>query len=46
MKISTNGTSRFLSQEDITAPFTAIIQDVRVENLKSNRGDESKYIRV
>jgi len=44
MKISTKGTSRFLSQEDIPAPFTAIIQDVRVENLKSNRGDESKYI--
>ena len=44
MKISTKGTSRFLSQEDITAPFTAIIQDVRVENLKSNRGEENKYI--
>lgn len=44
MKISTKGTSRFLSQADIPAPFTVIIQDVRVENLKSNRGDESKYI--
>lgn len=44
MKISTRGTSRFLSQDDVSAPFTAIIQDIRVENLKSSRGDESKYI--
>ena len=44
MKISTKGTSRFLSQSDIAAPFTAIIQDVRVENLKSNSGEENKCI--
>ena len=44
MKISTKGASRFLSQEDVPAPFTATILDVRVENLKSNRGEENKYI--
>ena len=44
MKISTKSNSRFLSQEDVPVPFVAIIQDVRVEKLKSNRGEEEKYV--
>ena len=45
MKVSAKGNSRFLSQEDVPEEgFTAIIKDVRVEALKSNRGDEDKYV--
>ncbi len=45
MKISTKGTSRFLAQEDIPEEgIVAIIAEVRLETLKSNRGDEEKYV--
>jgi len=40
MKISTAGNSKLLRQEDVHAPFVAIIQDVRVEKLKDKRGVE------
>src|ERR1700686_4480771 len=40
MKISTAGNSKLLRQEDVPAPFVAIIQDVRVEKLKDKRGVE------
>jgi hypothetical protein len=45
MKISTAGNSKLLRQEDVAAPFVAIIQDVRVEKLKDRRGvEEDAYI--
>ena len=44
MKVSTKGTSRFLAQADIPTPVILTIADVRLETLKSNRGDENKYV--
>ena len=45
MKVSAKGNSRFLAQDDVPEEgFTAIVKDVRVEALKSNRGDEDKYV--
>jgi len=42
MKISTAGNSKLIRQEDVHAPFVAIIQDVRVEKLKDKRGVEDE----
>ncbi len=46
MKFSTTGNSKLLRQENVHAPFVAIIQDVRVENLKDKRGIEGRLRRL
>lgn len=44
MKISSKGNSKYLSKEDVSNPITATMNDVHIERLKSNRGEEDKYI--
>jgi hypothetical protein len=45
MKVPAKSASRFLSKEDLdTETFVVTISEVKIESLRSNRGDEDKYV--